>query len=129
MKFVSHLLRAKLRNQHDTSSNSCTVNRDRYIANNLWYFVKNVIEKGSAVLPSFTRDQCTRFFYKMFSAIMPNKSFSIPNWIPKLSQPSNPFDVSPPSYEKVTSIIRRIKSSGSPCPLDKISIICFKRCP
>ena len=129
IKFVSHLLRAKLRNQHDTSSNSCTVNRDRYIANNLWSFVKNVIEKGSAILPSFTRDQCTRFFYKMFSAIMPNKSFSIPNWIPKFSQPSNPFDVSPPSYEKVTSIIRRIKSSGSPCPLDKISIICFKRCP
>ena len=25
--------------------------------------------------------------------------------------------------------MKRIKSSGSPCPLDQISIICFKRCP
>ena len=26
-------------------------------------------------------------------------------------------------------MINRMKSSGSPCPLDQISIICFKRCP
>jgi len=35
----------------------------------------------------------------------------------------------PPSYQTITSIIRRMKASTSPCPLDKISIICFKRCP
>ena len=31
--------------------------------------------------------------------------------------------------DKGTQVVGRIKSSGSPCPLDKISIICFKRCP
>ena len=33
------------------------------------------------------------------------------------------------SHEIVTRIIKRMKSSVSPCPLDQISIICFKRCP
>ena len=33
------------------------------------------------------------------------------------------------SHEIVTRIIKRMKFSVSPCPLDQISIICFKRCP
>ncbi len=39
------------------------------------------------------------------------------------------FDLEPPTYQQVTNIVRRMKASGSPCPLDQISIICFKRCP
>ena len=30
---------------------------------------------------------------------------------------------------QVTNIIRKMKPSGSPCPLDQVSVICFKRCP
>ena len=81
------------------------------------------------MLPSFSRDHCTQFFIKMFSVILPYKKFTIPQWIPSFNQPSFSFDQSPPSYAKVIRVIRRIKSSGSPCLLDKISIICFKRCP
>ena len=40
-----------------------------------------------------------------------------------------PFNSDPPSYQQVTNVIRKMKSSGSPCPLDQISILCFKRCP
>ena len=80
------------------------------------------------MLPSFSRDHCTQFFIKMFSVVLPYKKFTIPRSIPSFNQPSS-FDQSPPSYAKVTQVIRRIKSSGSPCPLDKISIICVKRCP
>ena len=35
----------------------------------------------------------------------------------------------PPSYQTITSIMRLMKASTSPCLLDKISIICFRRCP
>ena len=129
IKYVSHLLRSKLRNQDLSQPYTNTVNQDRYVSKNFWGFVKNVIEKGSAVLPSFSRDHCTQFFIKMFSVILPYKKFTIPQWIPSFNQHSFSFDQSPPSYAKVTQVIRRIKSSGSPCPLDKISIICFKRCP
>ena len=81
------------------------------------------------MLPSFSCDHCTQFFIKMFSVILPYKKFTVPQWIPSFNQPSFSSDQSPPSYAKVTQVIHGIKSSGSPCPLDKISIICFKRCP
>ena len=80
-------------------------------------------------MPSFSRDHCTRFFLHLFSATTPQKIFKCPSWIPSLPDPSIPFNQSPPSYEKVTNVTRRMKTSGSPCPLDKISIISFKRCP
>ena len=38
------------------------------------------------------------------------------------------FDLDPPSYQQVTAVIRKMKASGSPCLLDQISIISFKRC-
>ena len=129
IKYVSQFLRSKLKSQDSTHSSATAVNQDRYVSKNLWGFVKNVIEKGSAVLPSFSRDHCTRFFITFFAAILPYKKFTIPHWIPSFNLSSFSFDQSAPSYDKVTQVVRRIKSSGSPCPLDKISIICFKRCP
>ena len=56
-------------------------------------------------------------------------AFAIPSWIPPLPQSSVPYNLTLPSYQQVTKVIRRMKASGSPCPLDKISIIPFKRCP
>ena len=59
----------------------------------------------------------------------PNKIFRIPSWIPLFAPPQVPFNLDPPSYQQVTIVIRNMKSSGSPCLLDQISIIAFKRCP
>ena len=73
--------------------------------------------------------QCLSHFTKILAAIHPNKLFNIPSWIPALSDPEIQFDLDPPSYQQVTNIIRRTKASGSPCPLDQLSVICFKRCP
>ena len=42
---------------------------------------------------------------------------------------THPFHLSLPTYQQITKIVRRMKASSSPCPLDKISIIPFKRCP
>ena len=58
-----------------------------------------------------------------------NTHTNVPSWIPKLSDPVFQFDLDPPTYQQITNIIRKMKSSGSPCPLDQLSIICFKRCP
>ena len=79
--------------------------------------------------PTFDCSACTKFFATFFRSIFPSKSFKIPDWIPSLAQPSIPYDLSPPSYHQFTKFVRRMKASGSPCPLDKISIIPFKRCP
>ena len=46
-----------------------------------------------------------------------------------LPQPSVPYNISPPAYQQTTKVVRRMRSSGSPCTLDKISVVPFKRCP
>ena len=46
-----------------------------------------------------------------------------------LHDPITEFDLELPTYRQITNIIRKMKTSGSPCPLDQISIISFKRCP
>ena len=102
---------------------------DDNIKKNFWGFVKNIFNKCTSSLPSFDVGTCTNFFTNLFSAINPLKTFKIPDWIPSLSAPTIPFDLSPPSYHQITKVVRRIKASGSPCPLDQISIIPFKRCP
>ena len=57
------------------------------------------------------------------------KLFTIPSWIPLLPDPQVHVDLGPPCYEQITNIICKMKASGSPCPLDQLSIISFKCCP
>ena len=56
-----------------------------------------------------------------------NKNFKM-GGIPKFNDPSVEFDLFPPTYSKICKIVKRMKASGSPCHLDQIFIICFKRC-
>ena len=87
------------------------------------------LQSTQSLHPTFPVTRCTEYFCKAFSALNSNKIFAIPSWIPKFSEPAYPFDLKPPSYQTITSIIRRMQASTSPCLLDKIYIICFKRCP
>ena len=135
IKFVAKKVR-KLLNK---SNNSSEVNNDNnqyresdhdnLISKNFWGYVKKFFKKSSNSLPSFNLAQCTSYFTKTLSAYNPHKTFSIPSWIPKFTSPQTPFELDPPTYQEITNVIRKMKPSGSPCPLDQLSIICFKRCP
>ena len=133
IKYVSRTLRDKLRsnsnNVNGSSSNESSFNHDQYLGRNFWGYVKNIINNVDTILPSFNMTDCLSYFSKTLAKVNPNKLFVIPSWIPKLSDPVFKFDLDPPTYQQITNIIRKMKSSGSPCPLDQISIICFKRCP
>ena len=102
---------------------------DENIKKHFWGFVKSTFKQGTSLLPSFDVTTCTSFFARTFNSINPFKSFEIPSWIPSLPAPTVLCDLSPPSYKQITKVVRRIKASGSPCPLHQISIITFKRCP
>ena len=129
---MSRLLRKKICKSKSLTNdlNTHGVNdHDEYIGKNFWVYVKNVLAKKRTLLPSFDKEQCTEFFLKSFSAINKSKLFCIPSWIPPFTPPRVPFNLDPPSYQQIINIIRNMKLSGSPCPLDHISIISFKRCP
>ena len=133
IKYLSRTLRDKLRsnsnNANGSSSNESFFNHDQYLGRNFWGYVKNIINNIDTILPSFNMTDCLSYFSKTLAKVNPNKLFVIPSWIPKLSDPVFKFDLDPPTYQQITNIIRKMKSSGSPCPLDQLSIICFKRCP
>ena len=68
IKYVSHILRARLRsNNNNQSSELCrdnshsnnqTLNHDRNIEKNFWGYLKNIPNKKDTVLPSFNMTQC-----------------------------------------------------------------------
>ena len=43
--------------------------------------------------------------------------------------PTINFDLELPTYTEITKIISKMKSSASPCPLDQVSVIAFKKWP
>ena len=58
-------------------------------------------------MPTFNLAQCTSYFEKTFSAICPNKTFNIPNWISTFSPPQTPFNLDPPTYEELLMLFVR----------------------
>ena len=79
--------------------------------------------------PLFGKKKCEDYFKSAFKSLSPRRLFVIPSWIPRFKEPEHSFDTSVPIYAEITRIIRKIKSKGSSCPLDQISIILFKRSP
>ena len=132
IKFVAKKLRNvlnKITAEHNNNNETAEVDHDHLISKNFWGYVKKYFKKKSSLLPSFNMAQCTSYFTKTFSALNPNKTFSIPSWIPKFASLQTPFNLDPPTYQEITNVIRKMKPSGSPCPLDQLSVICFKRSP
>ena len=129
IQYVSRLLRKNITVNQPTAISFDKSDHDQSLSRNFWGYVKRVLQSKPSQLPTFSLELCKSYFLGILSAKAPNYKFPIPSWIPSFGNPVHAFDSEPPSYQKITSIIRRMKSSSSPCPLDQISIICFKRCP
>ena len=133
IKFVTNLLRRKQQKTDRTylGNGNCnqTVNHDHCIKASFWGYVKTFLKNQATLNSTLNKATCTCFFSKYFSCFNPETFFSIPSWIPSFASPKVPFNLDPPTYQQVTNVIRKMKSSAYPCPLDQLSIICFKRCP
>ena len=128
IKFVSGLLHSKYNPNKKKRINS-NINHELQIKSNFSKYCRSTFESKENVKPCFDESTCYTFFKNRQREKHVNKSFSPPVWMKKLNQPSKEFDLSPPSYREIVSIIRKMKSSGSPCPFDQISVIVLKRCP
>ena len=126
---MSLVLCAISSNVNVSNNTNETFNHDKYFERNFWGYVKKIINYSESALPTFNMDDCLKYFKTVLTKVNPNKIFQIPSWIPVLPDPIVEFDLRPPTYQQITNIVRKMKTSGSPCPLDQISIICFKCCP
>ena len=94
---------------------------------NSWHYSKKCIEIPSHILPESDKQKCNKYFEKSPAAVNPTKLFATSDWTPRFNDPSVELDLSPPTYNKIWKIVKRMKASGSPCLLDQIPIICFNR--
>ena len=124
IKYVAKFLRTKLRDS--SLLNNSPIDHDKQIQNNFWGYIKSYFKETTSSSMSFDVSTCTRYLHIFVASKNPTKSFKRPELIPYLGQPSLPYDLNPPLYQQITKDIRRIKAAGSPCPLDKVSIIPFK---
>ena len=106
IKVVSSHLRKQLNRHLPVNHNSNIANHDRFISKHFWKYVKCYLQSTQSLLPSFHVTRCTEHFCK--AALNSNNLFPIPSWIPQFSEPAYPFDMKPPSYQTITSIIRRM---------------------
>ena len=69
-----------------------------------------MFDKKDIVLPNFTMTECLSYFKNVLTKVNPDKLFEIPNWILMLPDPINEFDLTPPTYQQITNIIRKMKT-------------------
>ena len=127
LRFVSRMLRAKATSS--PTNKVYSIDHDVELEKNFWSYVKHYLETATKVLLTFDKATCYKFFKKSFKCVNPTKKFRIPSWIASFPPAQKTFDSNPPTCAEISQIIKRVKTSGSPCPLDQIFVICYKHCP
>ncbi len=129
IKYVAKLLRGKLAGKQNANDTCNSVDHNNEIKKNFWAYTKKFLEAGEKLKPEFNKLICTDYFKNFLRCSNPMRRFSIPSWIPRFKEPDQAFDESPPTYREISKLIHKMKASGSPCPLDQIPIIVFKKSP
>ena len=81
------------------------------------------------VKPLLTENDCEKYFKNILSEKNRRKRFTYTSWMKTFKDPITNFNLEPPTYTEITKIISKMKSSTSPCPVDPVSVIAFKKCP
>ena len=126
IRYVSRLLRDILRENTSCQVNADLMNHGYSISKNFWGYVKKIFSKKDEILPSFSMNECFDYFARTLSSVNSRLKYSTFQAGCQLYQ-ITPFNLEPPTYQQTSNVIRRIKTSGSPCPLDQLSIICQKK--
>lgn len=97
---------------------------------NFWNnYCKTLFEFNKRISPQTTEEGCYKYFCEKLRHKHRKKQFKIPKWMKVLNNPNIEFDLSPPKYNEISSIIRKMRAKASPSPFHQISVIVFKKCP
>ena len=128
IRFLSKYLRSKFNNNVHLDLPS-SFDHETQIKNNIWKYCEKTLNQERRVTPEFNEATCYKNFQNKLKRKRSNKNFDFPGWMERLPDPTTIFDKSPPTYQEITKIIMKMRSSASPCPYDQLSIIVLKKCP
>ena len=116
------LLRLQLNKDGTTVGDSEFDNENRF-KQNFWNYCKTSFESNERISPQTIEEECYKYFCEKLRHKNRKKQFKIPKWMKILNNPNIEYDLSPPSYNEISSIIRKMRAKASPCPFDQISVI------
>ena len=130
IRFVNKLLRRKVsRTSTDKNFDNNETDYNKSFDSGLWSYCKKYIDQAKSVLPQFNASSCYVCYKKLFKCSDKSKQFNRPAWMSEYERPTVRFNDSQPTYQELTKIIKKMKMSGSPCPLHQISVIVLERIP
>ena len=127
IRYVNKLIRVKYSKKSNKLCNKMT--HDEGIEKDFWMYCKEIFETEDKFLPDFNKTTCYEHFTKSLKKNKHSRDYSLSSRMNILDEPTSLFDLSPPTYREISKIIHKMKSSGSTCPLDHISVIALKRSP
>jgi hypothetical protein len=94
-----------------------------------WSFAKQLLDESSqtSIEPQFSEEEGIQYFTETYSA--KPKSFASPDWIPSPPSPTAEFNCEEITMMEISAAVRKSKTKSTPCPLDAIPYIVFKKCP
>ena len=97
---------------------------------NFWKYWEKVLEpETEKVKPNFSETDCVHYFRNTLKLKNKHKRFTSRSWMKEFENPTTDFNMQQHTYAEGTKVFLKMKSSASPCPLDQISVIAFKKCP
>ena len=78
-------------------------------------------------LPTFSENNCWKHFMKTCHEPKISKLCNISSWMKHLQDPIKDFNIKAPTYNEINKIIMKMKSSGSSCPIDQVSVLILKK--
>ena len=99
------------------------------IEKDFWKHCKDILESEGKVLPDFDETICYEHFIKLLKKSEDSGDYSPPWRMKILDEPTSLLDLSPPTYREISNIFHKMRSSGSTCSFDHVSVIALKRCP
>lgn len=96
------------------STQTQTINHDKYISSNFWGYVKDTLQCKGKILPPLT-DPSVSTNSKTLACINPSKIYCIIHWIHSSSASQTSFVSKPATYRQIVNAIRQMNSSGSTC--------------
>ena len=124
--YVSKLIRHKFKKRKEENN----FNHQAEYCKNFWKYWENVLQPETVkVKPNFSETDCLHYFRNTLKLKNKHKRFTGPSWMKEFENPTTDFNMQQPTYAEGAKIFLIMKSSASPCPLDQISVIAFKKCP
>ena len=121
----SHLKRASQSAKQRSQANKTR----QYCHRHFWQFAKQLLDDNSTsqIPPQFSGNEAFSFFKEVYHADA--QDFSQPEWMPSPLPPEEEFWCEDITAGEIQAAVKRMKSSSSPSPFDRITYLIFKRCP